>query len=114
MPVSSCPLPNYPSLLRREYLFASCADMCRPGYSRRRSAIRLLVRLRAPSFTLHSRHQACPICETAVAALKSNTLAWKDVPHGILTLAEMLHVHLQGFSLESAQDIAAEAALSRG
>lgn len=54
------------------------------------------------------------ICETAVAALKSNTLAWRDVPHGILTLAEMLHVHLQGFSLESVKDIAAEAALSRG
>lgn len=59
-------------------------------------------------------YDVATICETAVAALKSNTISWKDVPHGILTLADMLHVHLQGFSLESVQDIAAEAATRNG
>ncbi|KAM3500498.1 hypothetical protein MY10362_006345 [Beauveria mimosiformis] len=50
------------------------------------------------------------ICEAAIAALNSNTLTWRDIPHGILTLAEMLHVDVQGFSLQSARDFEAEAA----
>ncbi|KAK8142731.1 hypothetical protein G3M48_008334 [Beauveria asiatica] len=50
------------------------------------------------------------ICETAITALNSNTLTWRDIPHGILTLAEMLHLDVQGFSLQSVRDIEAEAA----
>ncbi|EJP63795.1 C6 zinc finger domain-containing protein [Beauveria bassiana ARSEF 2860] len=50
------------------------------------------------------------ICETAIKALNSNTLTWRDIPHGILTLAEMLHIDLQGFSLQSMRDIEVEAA----
>lgn len=54
------------------------------------------------------------ICETAVTALHGNTLSWEDVPHGILTLADMLQVRLQGFSLGSVRDIAVEAATGNG
>ncbi|TQV92226.1 hypothetical protein V2A60_004512 [Cordyceps javanica] len=48
------------------------------------------------------------ICQTAVSALNNNTLAWKDIPHGMLTLSDMLQVKLRGFSLASVRALEAE------
>ncbi|OAA71624.1 hypothetical protein ISF_02175 [Cordyceps fumosorosea ARSEF 2679] len=50
------------------------------------------------------------ICETAEAALGSGAMSWGDIPHGVLTLADMLHVRPRGFSLESVRDLGADRA----